>query len=327
MSNLQKRIITAVVLLALFIPALYVSTPWPFLLLTLLLIGAAAWEWSRLIGWTGWRAWASGALCVAVDVIAVITLLLPGWTRFMAASDTGLDLPMWLRIVVAYGIVAMVVVVCLLWLIGVPWLLWRGVARWPVLPRWLRWCIGMAMLTVAWFALAQAYIEESVNFLLSALALVWTADIGGYAFGRAFGGKLTGGRKLAPAISPGKTWEGALGGFICVLLVGAVWAWIELRGTLTFLTWPWLRSIYAFWWLGGPIGFLVGAAFFTAMSIVGDLFESMVKRAAGAKDSSQLLPGHGGVLDRIDALLPTLPLALFVTTLPVLAVMLLGKMQ
>jgi phosphatidate cytidylyltransferase len=235
--------------------------------------------------------------------------------------------PVWLGKAVEAWMMVMMVVVCLFWIIGVPWLLRRGVTRWPILFRWLRWSIGMAMLIAAWCTLAFAYIWSGVNFLLSALALVWAADIGGYAFGRAFGGKLTGGRKLAPAISPGKTWEGALGGFICVLLVGAVWAWIELRGTLTFWTWPWLRSIYAFWWLGGPVGFLVGAAFFTAMSIVGDLFESMVKRAAGAKDSSQLLPGHGGVLDRIDALLPTLPLALFVTTLPVLAVMLLGKMQ
>jgi len=274
MSNLTQRIITAVVLLALFIPALAVSSPWPFLLLTLLLIAAAGWEWSRLIGWAGWRAWASGVFCaVCAVVLSVFDRQFVYWS-----------------------------VVCLLWVVGSAWLLWRGVVRWPALPRWLRWSIGMAILAVAWHALVIARIFEGVNFVLSVLALVWAADIGAYAFGRALGGKLTGGRKLAPSISPGKTWEGAVGGFICVLLVGAVWVGLDSQSP----------SLYAALWLRGPLWFVVGLALLTAMSIVGDLTESLVKRVAGAKDSSQLLPGHGGVLDRIDALLPTLPLAVMV---------------
>ncbi|MCL2636301.1 MAG: phosphatidate cytidylyltransferase [Betaproteobacteria bacterium] len=290
MSNLTQRIITAVVLLALFIPALTVSSPWPFLLLTLLLIAAAGWEWSRLIGWAGWRAWASGVLCAvcAVGLLVLnsiptlekdhLLLLMKWWSVFWNA-------------------------ICLLWIVGGAWLLWRGVARWPALSRWLRWGIGMAMLAVAWAALAIAY-ARGVNLLLSVLALVWAADIGAYAFGRALGGKLTGGRKLAPSISPGKTWEGAVGGLICVLLVGAVWVGFESRS--------FSPSLYTALWLHGPIWFVAGLALLTAMSVVGDLTESLVKRAAGAKDSSQLLPGHGGVLDRIDALLPTLPLAVMI---------------
>jgi len=289
MSNLTQRILTAVVLAVAFVLTLWVDSPWPFWLLTLLLIAAAAWEWSRLGGWTGWDAWASGALCAVCAV----------------------GLMKWLPVVLG--------VVCLLWIVGSPWLLRRGVARWSALPQWLRWSLGMAMLAVAWGALATAH-AWGVNFLLSALALVWAADIGGYVFGRALGGKLTGGRKLAPAISPGKTWEGALGGFVGVLLVGAVWIWVDSA-------WPDSPSLYAILWSHGPLWFLAGLAFLTAMSVVGDLLESLVKRAAGAKDSSQLLPGHGGVLDRIDALLPTLPLTVtMVLYLPSLMKLLSGSL-
>jgi phosphatidate cytidylyltransferase len=282
------------------------------LLLTLLLIGAAAWEWSRLIGWTGWRAWASGVFCV---VCAAGLMVLWFAASYSAANARDLDRAKWL-IVMLFVVFGMA---CLLWLIGGAWLLWRGVTRWPALPQWLRWSIGMAMLIVAWMALAMAR-GWGVNFLLSALALVWVADIGAYVFGRALGGKLTGGRKLAPAISPGKTWEGALGGFICVLLMGAIWAWLELER-------PWISvhvpsvhrsSMYLSLWLRDPVWFVGCLAFFTAMSVMGDLIESLVKRAAGVKDSSQLLPGHGGVLDRIDALLPTLPTVMMVANLQML---------
>ena len=309
MSNLAQRILTAAVLLALFIPALMISWPLPFLILTLLLISAAAWEWSRLIGWTGWRAWASGVVCVACA--AGLHILN---NHAVLNVFQGSRWPLVLNFIgIAFS------AVCLFWIIGGPWLLWLGVARWPALPRWLRWGIGMVMLVVAWFALAAAY-SQGVNFLLSVLALVWAADIGAYAFGRALGGKLTGGRKLAPAISPGKSWEGALGGFICVLLVGAIWMWFDSLPSnsrypgVTPCS-PLVPSLYTVLWRSSPILFLFGLAFLTAMSIVGDLFESLVKRAAGVKDSSQLLSGHGGVLDRIDALLPTLPLALLVNLL------------
>ena len=298
MSNLQQRIITAVVLLALFIPALYVftSTPGPFFLLTLLLIAAAGWEWSRLVGWPGWRAWASGAFC-AVCSIAQSALL--AYLFDLASHDLTLSYWPLVTLITVWSLT------CLLWVMGGAWLLWRGVERWPVLPRWLRWGMGMVMLVVAMDALGRA-IAYGMNFLLSILVLVWAADIGGYVFGRAFGGKLTGGRKLAPSISPGKTWEGAVGGFISVLVVGAVWIGFDSSS----------HTLYSTLWKRGPIWFLLGLAFLTAMSIVGDLIESLVKRAAGVKDSSGLLPGHGGVLDRIDGLLPTLPLALLITQFP-----------
>jgi phosphatidate cytidylyltransferase len=160
--------------------------------------------------------------------------------------------------------------------------------------------VGLVLLWVGWLALSQAR-AVSVNFVLSVLCIVWVADIGAYAAGRSFGR-----RKLAPSISPGKTWEGVYGGLVGVALLGLVWTlWIDtalpVDGPSLFSH---LRARF-----GWP-GLLAGAAVLAALSVVGDLFESLVKRAAGAKDSSRLLPGHGGVLDRIDALLPVLPVAL-----------------
>ncbi|MGB7420341.1 MAG: phosphatidate cytidylyltransferase, partial [Comamonas sp.] len=141
-----------------------------------------------------------------------------------------------------------------------------------------------------------------INFLLSVLCLVWAADICAYFVGRAFGR-----RKLAPAISPGKSWEGVWGGMAGVLVLALVWAWADGR---------WQASVPSLYTQLAGLGWLLALPallFLTAMSVVGDLVESLVKRSAGAKDSSQLLPGHGGVLDRVDALLPTLPLALMIS--------------
>jgi phosphatidate cytidylyltransferase len=123
---------------------------------------------------------------------------------------------------------------------------------------------------------------------------VWVADIGAYAAGRVFGK-----RKLAPSISPGKSWEGAIGGWIAVLLLTALCVYLVPAANFPAV-------IMKKW--GWP-GFVAVMTVLAAASVVGDLFESMLKRRAGVKDSSNLLPGHGGVLDRIDALIPVLPLA------------------
>ena len=131
------------------------------------------------------------------------------------------------------------------------------------------------------------------------MAIVWIADIGAYFSGKAFGK-----RKLAPSISPGKSWEGAIGGGILVLLAAvasiATPALGDTFAVRLYQTWGWL-------------GFFAVLILMVAASIVGDLFESQLKRRAAMKDSSNLLPGHGGVLDRIDALIPTLPLAALIT--------------
>jgi phosphatidate cytidylyltransferase len=315
---LKQRVITALVLLIMFGAALSVSTPIPFMALTLLMITLAGWEWSRLVGVQGGRAWASGVLCAALGLAGWQTL------RFYLPDDMIVWLDMlWLEVTGIFpapGIFIFDMLVWgtmgVLWIVGGAWLLRGGVARWSGLPRWFRWSTGMVMLIVAWLALAQA-LALGVNFLLSVLALTWAADIAAYFCGRALGGKLTGGRKLAPAISPGKSWEGAAGGLIGVLLTGAIWIWVDQAFQWSLVS-PSLYTIL--WWSGplrwsGSLWFVGGLALLTVMSVVGDLIESLVKRAAGAKDSSNLLPGHGGVLDRIDALLPTLPLALAMTML------------
>ena len=148
------------------------------------------------------------------------------------------------------------------------------------------------------FVAILALYAHSALYLISAMALVWIADIGAYFCGKAFGK-----HKLAPSISPGKSWEGAIGGWIAVvLLVGASTQVPALQDTfathlLQARGWPMLLLILTL---------------MVAASVAGDLFESQLKRRAGVKDSSALLPGHGGVLDRIDALIPVMPLALLV---------------
>ena len=132
--------------------------------------------------------------------------------------------------------------------------------------------------------------------VFSAMSIIWCADIGAYFFGRAFGK-----RKLAVRVSPGKSWEGAIGGLGTVIVVAAFAWWLYPQA-------PVLSSILAS--RAGPLLTLLGLTLIVALSIIGDLFESLLKRSRGVKDSGRLLPGHGGVLDRIDALVPTMPACL-----------------
>ena len=275
---LKQRIITALVLLAILLPALFYRTPEPDCAVALLLIAAGAWEWGRLNACTQGAALACSALCVvACGASWWLGLLVQPlhwlWTLAGAA-----------------------------WVLGGAWLLRSGVPAWAGYPRGLRLMSGLLALWLAWLAVAQAR-TIGINFLLSILTLVWAADIFAYFAGRTFGGRFSRG-KLAPAISPGKSWEGVWGGMLGVLALALAWRWADAAWTAE------VPSLYtrlgrAGWWL-----FLIALVFMAAMSVVGDLLESLVKRSAGVKDSSGLLPGHGGVLDRVDALLPTLPLAL-----------------
>jgi len=275
---LKQRVITALVLLAVLLPALFSPDKQYFMALSLLMIVAGAWEWGRLNGRAGGGAVVGAVLCLALSAVAW-TL---GWGQRAPQA-------LWLLCGASWV------------LLGVG-LLRRGVTGWGLLSAAGRWLFGLLLLVVAWLALVQAH-QIGVNFLLSVLVLVWAADVVAYFAGRALGGKLFR-VKLAPSISPGKTWEGALGGFLGVLLMAALWLqWDQQHPGLapSLHTLLWQRG----WWLALPAW-----AFLTAMSVVGDLVESLVKRSAGVKDSSGLLPGHGGVLDRVDALLPTLPLSM-----------------
>ena len=280
---LKQRVITALILLAIALPALLADSAMPFTLLALVAMAAAGWEWGRLNGLGGAASVSLGAIC--------LTLCSASWVAGWVQQPL---LGLWLAAGTA-------------WVLGGAALLRAGVAGWPTLPRGLRVAGGVLALWLAWLAVAQAR-ALGVNFLLSVLTLVWVADTFAYFAGRAFGLRWTR-AKLAPAISPGKSWEGVWGGMLGVLLLALLWVWLDGARAAQV---PSFYSLLARagWWL-----LPLAALFMTAMSVVGDLVESLIKRSAGVKDSSQLLPGHGGVLDRIDALLPTLPLAMMLTRL------------
>lgn len=168
------------------------------------------------------------------------------------------------------------------WLVAIPLWLYR---RWPLAGhRPAAYAVGLIVIVPTWAAMVGLH-DRSPWLLFAAMALVWVADIAAYFTGRAVGR-----RRLAPAISPGKTWEGVGGAVAATLIYGVGAALIAGLSPASHLGWS---------------PFLV---LLTAISIVGDLFESMIKRQAGAKDSGSLLPGHGGVLDRIDSQTSTLPL-------------------
>jgi phosphatidate cytidylyltransferase len=275
---LKHRIITAVVLLAILLPALFAKQALWFMLVSLLLITLACWEWGRLNGYSGKLAWLTGL--EGLGFCAVMWKL--GWPE--------MKLPLlWLA-------------VGSFWIGIGAWLIARGVDGWARVPKWWRVSLGLLLLSLAWLAVVQARLI-GINFLLSLLVTVWVADIGAYFAGRRFGK-----RKLAIRISPGKSWEGVYGGVAAVLLLAVAWSvWSPLADS---------PSLYAKL-LGGQgwLMVLLGALLMVAMSVVGDLVESLVKRSAGMKDSSALLPGHGGVLDRVDALLPALPLGMMLYSL------------
>ena len=279
---LLQRVITALVLLVILLPALFYPDPRPFTLVVLALMAAGAWEWGRLNGFGQGAALGLGALCVGLCGLSWAAGGLQSAMPWVWAAGGGL------------------------WVLGGAGLLRAGVVGWPQIPKVLRVAGGLLALWLAWLAVVQARML-GVNFLLSVLSLVWVADIGAYFAGRAFGQRFTR-NKLAPSISPGKSWEGVWGGMAGVLLLALLWVWADQTlqpAVPSFYT----RLARQGWWL-----LLLGAIFMAAMSVVGDLVESLVKRSAGAKDSSSLLPGHGGVLDRVDALLPTLPLAMMLSS-------------
>ena len=275
---LKQRVITALVMLLVLLPALFYPSPVPFCGVALVLIAAGAWEWGRLVGYGGRASLGLGALCALMCIASWYA----GW----------LDQKMPLL----WGLVGG------LWVLLGAWMLRGGVTAWASIPRPVRLLGCLLALWLAWLAVAQAR-GIGVNFLLSVMSLVWAADIFADFAGRTWGVRFSS-SKLAPTISPGKSWEGVWGGMVGVVALACLWRWADAANGAAV---PSLYSLaYArAWWL-----MLIAALFMATMSVVGDLVESLVKRSAGVKDSSGLLPGHGGVLDRVDALLPTLPMAM-----------------
>lgn len=275
---LKQRVITALLLMLVLLPALLYPDPAVFYLIAMVFIAAAGWEWARLNGLNRLASLLSGGICV----LACCWLWWAGWL--------GQALPrVWL-------------VVGGTWVLSSAWVLKAGVSAWSQHPRSLRMLLGLLALCLTWLAVAQARLI-GINFLLSVLALVWVADIGAYFSGRALGGRFSR-SKLAASISPGKSWEGVWGGMLGVVVLALVWRYADAACNAV------VSSFYTRLGQHGWLFLIFACVFMAAMSVVGDLIESLVKRSAGVKDSSGLLPGHGGVLDRIDALLPALPLAM-----------------
>jgi phosphatidate cytidylyltransferase len=266
---LKQRVITAVVLLALLVGALAWSTI-AFELLATAIVAAALGEWMQLVGWP--RGPAVAGAVVFGAVLFVVALVMPQWVEHAL-------LPLSLLATIVWAALAVLLV--------------QPDAMSVRMPRGVSTVLAVLMMSAAWVALVH-FLLEGVVVLLSVLVIVWVADTAAYFAGRAFGK-----RKLAPHISPGKTWAGVVGAVVAVIGVAAV-AHVVAPGAG-------LLSNRLLATLGVVGAVLLGAI--VLLSIVGDLFESLLKRQAGVKDSSRLLPGHGGFYDRVDALLPTLPLA------------------
>lgn len=260
-EGLLRRVLTAAVLLAVFLGTLLLLDRRLFALLVALVLLLAGLEWGRLAGLSARAALPYG---VAIGVLGGAVAWAPGPTALMRDALLGAGAAFWLLLVPAW--------------------LRRGIGR-----------SGRAALALAGFpALALAgfaALSLPPGHLLIILGLAWIADTAAYFAGNAFGR-----RRLAPSISPGKTWEGVAGAVGACLIYAIICA---LPGAPLG---PYVQG--ATW-----AAYLAGAALLCGLSIVGDLFESALKRRAGAKDSGALLPGHGGVLDRIDSVMPILPIA------------------
>ncbi len=257
---LITRVLTALVLIPLVLCALYLLPHSGWVVFAALVTALGAWEWGDLC-----KFGSAGRIALGVTVGVLVELLAP--PEFFVFREP------WVWPILA--------VAAAFWIVVAP--LWLKF-RWNLQNTALKGCLpGILLLVAAGIALAALRAQAGASGLLAVMVVAWVADTAAYFSGKAFGK-----HKLAPAISPGKTWEGVAGALI------AVGVYVLVMGHVAGIAW-W-KMLLAGWCL-------------TAVSIVGDLMESLFKRQAGIKDSSQLLPGHGGVLDRVDSLIALLPVA------------------
>lgn len=256
---LRQRIVTAAWLAPLMLAGLFGLSGGGFAVFTAAIVLLAAWEWTNLAGVTEtkWRLALLAGLGLLMLLLWAIGAVLAAWPLWLAVGG---------------------------WLANLYW-----VTRYPKhSEQWrstgMRLAMGLWVLLPAWVGF-NVLRDTGGVWLLYVLLLVWGADIGAYFTGRAWGK-----RKLAPAVSPGKSWEGVAGGVGVTVLLA-----------LLFTLWQGLEA-------AAGLGLVLVTVVVTLVSVLGDLFESMLKRYRGIKDSSSLLPGHGGVLDRIDSLTAAVPL-------------------
>lgn len=271
---LRTRILTAIFLLSAFFLALFYLPPLGWSIFATLIAAIAAWEWGGLMVLGNRFRIVLGAAFVFV-CSAIVALQPEALGLEDGFSKAAWALGRWFYLPAAA-----------FWLLGVPWWLIR---RLPLPKSILGLLTGFVLILPTWLALIQLR-QSGATTLIAIMATVWVADTGAYFFGRIFGR-----HKLAPSISPGKTWEGAVGGGLAVIVYGLTFS-SRLPAALS----------------DNFVLLLSALVLLTVISIMGDLFESLLKRQAGLKDSSNVLPGHGGVLDRIDSLTSTLPLAALV---------------
>ena len=280
---LLRRVLTALALLSMLIPALLAPQAWVWAAFSLIFVLLACGEWMRLLE----PSRSQTAMFFALLATGLLIFLDSMSQERLRLSQIAMPVSM---------------LACLAWCLLVP-LSFRGLARQSWLQAWLA-CL---FLLAAWLALLELH-RIDLLFLFSCLALVWVADIAAYFTGRSLGR-----RKLAPAISPGKTQEGALGACLGVALIGFVCIVVDAAWLESTLPRRWYLSLTkCVGDIAAAIWVLLVLQVLVLLSILGDLFESQLKRMAGVKDSSNLLPGHGGILDRIDALLPVLPATILI---------------
>lgn len=250
---LRQRVITALVLAPfVFLVILWVPHPLTAAVLALLVV-AGAWEWSAFPGFTQYSARLAYVAFIALCVVA---------TWCIGVDNAQLDLLLYAALT--------------WWVLA---LLWIALAPGKV-NRLTAVVAGLLVLVPVWLALVRLH-ARAPQLLLFLLLLVVAADIGAYFAGRAFGK-----HKLAPKVSPGKTWEGVFGGLAAAALMAAAGVW---------------------WFNMNAVPFMALCILVAVASVIGDLTESLFKRHAGLKDSGSLLPGHGGVLDRVDSMTAAAP--------------------
>lgn len=259
---LKTRIITAIILMSAFIPALFMfsSEAWAVGMLGITLL--ALYEWGALIKLNEAERFAYTAVCAALGIAVVMLMDKYGFHLFFFKS------------LMSFFIAA------LFWITIVP--IWLA-RRFVVGNKLIMMLLGVLLMAPLWLALICAKGADPW-LLLILLATIWIADSAAY-----FAGKNLGKNKLAPTISPGKTWEGVIGALLAVTLFAAILHFGLAVDNLAIFPLLWITAI---------------------LGVIGDLFESLMKRQANIKDSGDLLPGHGGILDRIDGLIPSLPIAI-----------------
>jgi phosphatidate cytidylyltransferase len=266
---LATRILTAAVLIPLVLAALFLLPPRTFGVVLLAIVLVAAHEWARLAGFarTSWLTFVGGTAVCGLVLLFGVPGSDRGWPPVVVLAVCGAATAFWV-------------------IVAPPWI----ALRWPARSPFALAVVGWIVLIGVWLALVELQVR-SPWLVLAAMAIVWVADTAAYFAGRAFGQ-----RKLAPQVSPGKTWEGLYGGLIAVAIYAL--ALVPLAARAGFRQPVDIASV-TLW--------VAFAAALAAISVVGDLFESLLKRHAGVKDSGHVLPGHGGVLDRADALLAAMP--------------------